>query len=78
MKWLIVSILCCISLLFISKAAELWLMDQSIAEVSFLGMSIGKHVARENFSGYALGFTAAAFIPLMVAANVLFRYRKND
>ncbi|CAM3738933.1 hypothetical protein [Mesobacillus zeae] len=73
MKWVLVFILCGISLLFLSKGAELWFTLGNPASISFLGVPINENVPKESVAGYALGFTVAAIIPVLVAVNIYFR-----
>ncbi|RSD26186.1 hypothetical protein [Mesobacillus subterraneus] len=79
MKWLWVSLLSVISVLFLIKGIELWSIidhvDGNGIGVSFLGFSISDRVATESISGYALGFTIASLIPFLVAANIALRFK---
>lgn len=80
MRWLFVIILSIISLLFLSKGIELWIdfvnVDAKGIEISFLGLNINEKVFQESIPGYALGFTISAFIPVLVAINMVLK-RKN-
>ncbi|MBT2639532.1 MULTISPECIES: hypothetical protein [unclassified Bacillus (in: firmicutes)] len=77
MKWLWVLVLSIISVLFLIKGIELWSVidhvDGDGIGITFLGFSINDRVLNEGISGYALGFTIASIIPLLVAANIALR-----
>ncbi|MGA9226379.1 MAG: hypothetical protein WB217_08570 [Mesobacillus sp.] len=79
MKWLIVILLSILSILFLEKGIELWTVinhvDGDGIGISFIGMSISERVLIESIPGYALGFTIASLIPILVAINLALRLK---
>lgn len=74
MRWIWVIVLVSFSLLFFVKGIELWSVADHIdgagIGITFLGVEVSDTVMKSNIPGYALGFTVAALIPLMVAISI--------
>lgn len=82
MRWLLVILLSIISILFLEKGIELWIVLANIdgegIGISFLGTSIIEKVFKDSIPGFALGFTISALIPLMVAINIALKSRSKE
>jgi len=79
MKWLILIVLSTLSILFLEKGIELWTVinhvDGDGIGISFMGLSISESVLIESIPAYALGFTIASLIPILVAINLALRMK---
>ncbi|WP_174733088.1 hypothetical protein [Mesobacillus harenae] len=79
MRWFFIIILTAISILFLSKGIELWSIAGQIENggigVKFIGIKIGGPVLRDSLPIYALGFSVASAIPVLLAINLFVRNR---
>lgn len=77
MKWLSVIILSLFGLLLLEKGIELWAVlkqaDGIQIGISMFGIDIKNHVFKESIPGYALGFSVASLIPIMVAGTIVIK-----
>lgn len=79
MRWGFTILLLLISMLFLVKGIELWSalgsVDGDGIGIKFIGVNINDHVLKENIPGYALGFSIASLIPILVAVNFALKKR---
>ncbi|MFS0637517.1 hypothetical protein AB1K84_16565 [Mesobacillus foraminis] len=77
MKWVYVFILSLFSLLLLGEGIGLWTVLNQAEGTQFgiglFGIDIKNDVFKENMPGYALGFSVASIIPIMVAGTIVIK-----
>ncbi|MBM4761960.1 hypothetical protein [Bacillus sp. B15-48] len=77
MKWVMVLLLSLFGILLLSEGMELWMVLDDVGSegmnISFLGIKLIDNAIKERIPSYAFGFTVAAFIPMLLAVNLVIK-----